>query len=239
MLVPFVMLRQSRSIWAAYKFVDCNMIKKGYSRTMQSQIQSIVIDSLVPHPIRIIRMSKKKFAKLVCNIEKTGRYEPLVVRLYPDKTGIFQIINGFHRWKALQQLGYETVDVIVWEIDDNDTDILIATLNRLGGTDVLEKKLALMDRLNQRKPSSDLAKRLPYTARQIHRLAHMNSGCVPRIKPAKPTFAHPFVFFLSDAQKEIVEKALSNIREPQTEKTRAGKNAAALTYIAQQFNVKS
>jgi ParB-like chromosome segregation protein Spo0J len=204
-----------------------------------NRISSIVIENLVPHPDNPNRMSKKKFTKLVYNIERTGYYEPLVVRPYPDKTGIFQIINGHYRWKALQQLGYKTIDAIVWDIDDKDTDILIATLNRLGGTDVLEKKLALMGRLDQREPPGDLAKLLPYTAKQILRLAHMSSGSVPRIKPVKPVFAHPVVFFLSDAQKEIVEKALSNTREPQDEKTRAAKNAAALTYIAQQFNLKS
>ena len=114
---------------------------------------------------------------------------------------------------------------------------MLATLNRLGGSDVLDKKLGLMDRLNRHKPSSDLAKILPYTAKQIHRLAHMHSGQVPRTKPTKPTFANPVVFFLSDAQQEIVEKALSNVREPQGEKTRAAKKAMALTHIAQQFNV--
>lgn len=221
-----------------------------------NRISSIAIENFVSHPDSPNRMSKKKFAKLVYNIERTGHYEPLVVRPCPatgchscegrnpdinvkTKRDCFQIVNGHCRWKALQQLGYETIDAVVWDIDDNDTDILLATLNRLGGSDVLEKKLALMDRLNQRRPSSDLAKRLPYTARQIHRLAHMNSDSVPRIEPAKPVFAHPVVFFLSDAQREIVEKALSNIREPQNEQTRAAKNAAALTCIAQQFNLKS
>lgn len=203
-----------------------------------NRVTRIAIENLVPHPGNPNRMSKKKFVKLVRNIERTGLYEPLVVRPCPEMTGVFQIINGHYRWKALHQLGYKTVEAVIWDIDDKVTDILLATLNRLGGSDVLEKKLALMARLNQREPSSDLAKLLPHTAKQIHRMAHMYSGCVPRTKPAKPVFANPIVFFLSDAQKEIVEKALSNAHEPQSKKTRAAKNAAALTFIAQQFNVK-
>jgi len=219
-------------------------------------ISSVAIENLVPHPDHPNRMSKKKFAKLVYNIERTSRYEPLVVRPCPEthchscgsknpdigekvKYDCFQIINGQHRWKALRQLGYKTVDVVVWNVDDQDTDILLATLNRLGGSDVLEKKLALMGRLNQREPSSNLAKRLPHTAKQIHRMAQMHSGRVPRIKPVKSVFTHPVVFFLNDIQKEILEKALSNAREPQGETTRAAKNAAALTTIAQQYNLES
>ena len=206
---------------------------------MNHRVQSIPIENLVRHPDSPNRMSQKKLTKLVRNIERTGRYEPLVVRPYPGQAHRFQIINGHYRWEALQQLGYTCVEVLVWDIDDEDADILLATLNRLGGTDVLEKKLALMDRLNQRRSSSDLAKLLPHTAKQILQLARMHSGGVPRIKPAKPVFANPVVFFLSDAQKEIVEKALSRARESQSEETRAAKSAAALTSMAQQFDMKS
>ena len=205
----------------------------------RNRVTRIAVDNLVPHPGNPNRMSKRNFAKLVHNIERTGRYEPLLVRPCPKKTGLFQIINGYHRWKALRQLGYEAVDAVVWDIDDEDADILLATLNHLGGSDVLEKKLTLMGRLYQYMQARDLAKLLPHTAGQIHRLAHMNSGRVPSIKPAKPVFAHPVVFFLSDAQREIVEKAFSNVREHKNERTRAARNAAALTYMAQQCTLKS
>ena len=222
---------------------------------MTNQILPIPIESLIPHPDNPNRMSKKKFAKLIRNIERTGRCEPLVVRPCPatdchscesrnpdtdvgGKPDCLQILNGHSRWKALRQLGYKTVEVIVWDIDDEEADILLATLNRLGGSDVLEKKLSLMARLTQHQPSRDLAKRLPHTAGQIHRLAQMNSGSVPRIKAVKPSLAHPLVFFLNDVQKGIVEKALSNAQEPQSEKTRAGRKAEALTFIAQQYNLK-
>lgn len=230
---------------------------------MKNQILSIPIESLVPHPDNPSRMSKKKFAKLIRNIERTGRYEPLVVRPCPaaychspqdalrycesknpdsnagTNADCFQIINGHSRWKALSQLGYKTVEVVVWDIDDEEADILLATLNRLGGSDVLENKLALMARLTQRRPSADLAKWLPHTAGQIQRLAQMNSDSVPRPKRMKPSLAHPVVFFLSDAQRDIVEKALSNARESQSEKSKAGKNAAALTFMAQHYHVNS
>ncbi len=112
---------------------------------------------------------------------------------------------------------------------------MLATLNRLGGSDVLDKKLALMARLNRHKSSSDLANWLPYTANQIHRLANMHAGQLPRPKPAKPTFANPVVFFLSDAQKETVEKALSNAPKAQRKKPKAAVKAEALVCMAQSF----
>ena len=151
------------------------------------------------------------------------------------KRDSFQIINGHHRWKALRQLGYETVKAVVWDIDDHDADVLLATLNRIGGSDVLEKKSALMARLNEEDSSRDLAKLLPHTAKQIHRLASLSVTRVVRPKLVKPVFANPWVFFLSDAQQKIVEKALSRARQPQRAKSRAAMKADALTGMARWF----
>jgi ParB-like chromosome segregation protein Spo0J len=75
---------------------------------MLNQVQSIALDKLVAHPDNPNRMSKAKFAKLLRNIERTGRYEPLVVRSCPQKPDCFQIINGHHRLQALIELGNKT-----------------------------------------------------------------------------------------------------------------------------------
>ena len=198
----------------------------------KNRIIAIAIERLVPHPNSPNRMSKGNFAKLIRNIERTGRYEPLVVR--PKGDG-FQIINGHHRWRVLQELGHKSVDVVIWDIDDDETDILLATLNRLGGSNVLDKKLALLKRLNQRINARDLAKRLPHTAGQIERFVQMSAGRWIPGASAKKAIANPIVFFLDDAQHEIVEKAMSRAREGRIEKTKAARNAAALTQIVRAF----
>ena len=100
---------------------------------MTNSTQSIALDKLAAHPDNPNQQSKVNFAKLVRNIERTGRYEPLIVRPCPDKAERFQIINGYHRCHALAKLGYKTADCIVWDIDNEETDILLTTLNRLGG----------------------------------------------------------------------------------------------------------
>ena len=203
--------------------------------SIENRISRIAIEKFVSHPDNPNRMSKSNFAKLVRNIERTGRYEPLLVRPKGDS---FQIINGYHRWQALQQLGYKTADAIVWEVNDRDTDILLATLNRLGGSDVLEKKLALLSRLNRQTRARDLAKLLPLTRLQIERLSSLKGPAAPAKCGRfanQPCFANPLVFFVNDKQQKIVEDALSIARQNQSEKTKAAKNAAALTHIAQHF----
>ena len=209
------------------------------SRT-ENRVSKVPIEKLVDHPDNPNHMSKSNFSRLVRNIERTGRYEPLIVR---PKGDVYEIINGRHRRRALRELGYETVDVIIWDIDDEQTDVLLATLNRLSGSNVLEKKLALLSRLNERMTARDLAKLLPHSARQIRRLVQIRSGgmvCTQamnsvRDKPARSVFANPQVFFLSDAQQQIVEAALSLARGGRSEKTKAARNAAALAHVAQDF----
>ncbi len=201
---------------------------------MTNSIQPISLDKLVPHPDNPNRISRVNFAKLVRNIERTGRYEPLVVRPCPDKAGCFQIINGHHRCQALAELGYKRADTIVWDIDDEQTDTLLATLNRLGGSDELAKKLKLLKRLNKKLATSKLTKLLPQTAKQIERLTNLKRPEAPA-KITANSFANPLVFFLNDKQQQIVENALSLADKNKKEKTKAAKRAAALTHIAQYF----
>jgi ParB/RepB/Spo0J family partition protein len=208
---------------------------------MASAIQSIPLDKLVAHPDNPNRMSKANIAKLVRNIEQTGRYEPIMVRPHPQRGNYFQIINGEHRCCALAKLGYKTADCIVWDIDDEQTDILLATLNRLGGTDELGKKLELLKRLNKRMESGELSKLLPQTAKQIERLTNLKMPSRPAELDGKH-FSNPMVFFVNDAQQETIENALSLTQESRSEivkmayaKTKAAKRAAALAHIAGDF----
>jgi len=204
-------------------------------KNIGNQIKSIALKKLVTHPDNPNRMSKANFAKLVRNIEQTGRYEPLLVRPHPDKAGCFQIINGCHRYQAIKQLRYKTANVVVWDIDDHQTDILLATINRLSGTDVLEKKLALLRKLNSKLSARELAKLLPATSKQIEQLANLKLPSAPATIPAG-TFAEPMVFFVTFAQKQKIEKALSlAAADAAQNQTRAKTRSAALTTIAERF----
>lgn len=197
----------------------------------ENRVTTIPIGKLTAHPDNPNRMSQRNFARLVRNIDRTGHYEPLVVRRQGDD---FQIINGYHRCRALQQLGCETVDAVVWDVDDAEADILLTTLNRLSGSDVLEKKLALLDRINRNMHAREMARLLPFTRSQIKKLRNIKVPSAPAKIDVK-SFAVPMVFFLNDEQRQIVEQALSLADETLTEKTKAARNAAALTKIAKRL----
>jgi len=331
---------------------------------MANKILSIPLSQLVPHPDNPNRMSKATFAKLVRNIERTKRYEPLVVRLttdrktgkisessqkvssstdkYPpdgvknrppkdecekcdlpenytnvaknklrrttdkksnlpengrnhirittefsgkfgengqkvssstDKSGksgqigqkirsstdrsdvytpgsdistnegdIYQIINGHHRWLALKKLGYEQADVIVWDVDDGEADILLGTLNRLCGSDMLDKKVALLKRLSERTAPAELARLLPNTKKQIEKLIQLTSCKLqsPNVNRKSEMFLDSLVFFVSGKQKKIVEDALNYVMQSDNTftagaKTKAARRAAALVHICEEY----
>lgn len=195
-----------------------------------NRVKSIPIEKLIEHPGNPNRMSKRKFTRLVNNIERTGLYEPLVVRRQDD---CFGIINGHQRCRALRELGYKYVDVVVWDVDDVEVDILLSTLNRLGGTNVLEKKLALLSRINRNMHAREMAKLLPFSRPQIERLQNIKIPSAPA-KINTKSFAVPMVFFLNTNQQKVVAEALASI-PGSSERTKATRNAAALTKIAQNF----
>jgi ParB-like chromosome segregation protein Spo0J len=197
----------------------------------QNKIHRISLEKLHAHPDNPNSMSKETFAKLVRNIERTGRYEPIVIR---QKDTSWQIINGHHRVKALRQLGYKTADCLVWDVDDHEAGILLATLNRLSGSDTLDKKLALLKRLNERMQSRQLAKLLPQTAKQIERLTSLKLPSAPAEIEAG-SFLNAVTFFVNNDQYKIIRQALSLAEAGKSKQTKAQRNAAALTRIAEEY----
>jgi hypothetical protein len=241
-----------------------------------STVQSVHLSRLVPHPDNPNRMGRQKFAKLVRNIELTGRYEPLIVRPCPhhqhdsydnsttchceiaeggrgnlgcsedrllrrraprndngsEQVRVYQIISGHNRARALEKLGCETAEVIVWDVDDHQAGILLATFNRLCGSDVLSTKIALLKCLKKRLNAAELAKLLPQSAGQIERLTCLKLPKRPAPATAMP---QPMVVFVSAEQQKAIEQAMSLAPPGPKLRTRAARKAAALTRIAQAF----
>ena len=201
---------------------------------MRTKISQIPLDKLVPHPGNPNRMSRANFEKLVRNIDRTGRYEPLVVRPCPGQRDYFQIINGHRRCEALRRLGHETAEAVVWNVDDEQTDLLLATLNRLQGRDTLDKKLALLRRLSVALEIRQLAQLLPQTGGQLERLVHAKP-LAQGLSEKPGVFAKPMVFFADPAQEHMIEEALARVTDVPNGQTRRIRRATALTRIVRFF----
>lgn len=215
-----------------------------------SELIVVAINKLVAHPDNPNVMSGDKFRKLVRNIQRTGLYEPIVVRPHPQDKGKsatadkFQIINGHHRVQALEKLGRKEANCIVWDVDDKQTAILLTTLNRLSGADVPAKKIELLKKLKKRFAPAELAKLLPDTRRQIEHLTNLKLNTELRL-PSTVPFAIPLMFFVNTGQKEIIETAMDEILRSfdvaqdrcagNDKKTKAQRRAEGITRIAEHF----
>jgi ParB-like chromosome segregation protein Spo0J len=130
----------------------------------------VPLDDLVPHPLNANVMSEDLREKLRAHIKRTGRYPYLVVRPHPSEAGKFQVLDGHHRVAILQDLGHREARCDVWDVDDREAKLLLATLNRLEGQDVPIRRAQLLHELLGEMSVDDLAGLLPETDSQIEDL---------------------------------------------------------------------
>jgi hypothetical protein len=140
-----------------------------------SKIQEIPTELLVEHPENSNFMDAETARKLRRHIECTGRYEPLTVRPHPSEEGKFQVVNGHNRLRVLRGLNYRTAYCVVWNLDDDQTRLYLATLNCLSGNEIPERRTALLDNLLQTFDLDELTALLPDDKKQIEELKRLSS----------------------------------------------------------------
>ncbi|MBU1951177.1 MAG: ParB/RepB/Spo0J family partition protein [Candidatus Eisenbacteria bacterium] len=130
----------------------------------------VPLDDLIPHPLNSNVMSEEMREKLKAHIKRTGRYPYLIVRPHPDQAGKYQVLDGHHRIDVLRELGHSEARCDIWEVDDREANLLLATLNRLEGQDVPVRRAQLLHELLGSMSVDDLAGLVPETDRQIEEL---------------------------------------------------------------------
>jgi ParB-like chromosome segregation protein Spo0J len=222
-------------------------------------LQWIPLEALEPHPENSNRMPARLMEKLKGHIQRTGLYEPLVVRRLrivdcglrieqpqqqPKQSATpriapagskeiegakrlpqanpqseirnpqcrYQILNGHHRAEVLRQLGHSHARCDVWEVDDAEARVLLATLNRLEGRDDPAARARLVARLAESRPPADLAKLLPEPADAVERLLALARPPAAAIATddVEP-IPQSMTFFLTEEQHALVTEALGEI----------------------------
>jgi ParB family chromosome partitioning protein len=130
----------------------------------------IAVEDLVPHPLNANVMSADLHEKLTAHIKRTGRYPHLVVRPHPEQPEKYQVLDGHHRLAILKDLGHREVRCDIWDVDDREARLLLATLNRLEGQDQPMRRAQLIHELLGEMSLEDLAGLLPETDRQLEEL---------------------------------------------------------------------
>ncbi len=194
------------------------------------RLRAIPLKDVMPHPMNPNQMSVQAFKKLVAHIKRSGNYEPIIVRRHPAKQGRFQCLNGHHRVNALAHLGYDSADCIVWDVDDKQALILLTTLNRLTGADLLEKKSDIVKELSKTYDQRKLSAMLPDSRKSIERLKSIKKTAkLPQVEDQQ--FLTPMVFFVDQETKTIVDRVLETAIDPEKKATVAQRRAWALVNI--------
>lgn len=176
----------------------------------------VAIERLIAHPLNSNRMPPRLLAKLESNIRDSGRYPALVVRTlnaspqaadWDEST--LQVIDGHHRLAALKQLGHKMVRVDCWgDLTDSETELLLATLNRLEGSDDAECRAELLESLRRDGELSKerLAELLPEDGEAIEALELLRNP--PPLPKSLGAMLVPVTVFMTEAQRKTVRRGI-------------------------------
>jgi ParB-like chromosome segregation protein Spo0J len=107
----------------------------------------VPIERVVPNPWNPNIQSKEMFEKGINSVKETGMLGSILVR---ETGGCYQILDGEHRWKYLQELKYTEIPVeTMGEISDDLAMALTVRLNNLRGKDDIEKRAKIFEQLSE------------------------------------------------------------------------------------------
>lgn len=139
----------------------------------KNMYKEIPLELLTPNTKRPNRMSRMFSKKLRSHIKRVGRYETLTVRPHPTRKGCFEVLNGHARLDALRDLGLQTAKCDVWEMDDLESRLFLATLNRVQCSEAPELRMRLLLELLKAIPKEDIAKYVPETLNSLEQLEQL------------------------------------------------------------------
>lgn len=177
------------------------------------EVVQIPLDKLRAHRANANVMSDALLAKLAGHIERSGRYEPLIVRPHPREATCYELINGHHRKMVLERLGHSYANCLVWEVSDKETLMLLASINRLSGRDDPSKRAALLDKLSRRYEKDTLVKRLPENRERLEKLLAVNRLPMPMRPERLAEMPVPISFFVTARQKGLIQQSLKEVRK--------------------------
>ena len=176
----------------------------------------VPLDDLLAHPLNANVMSEELREKLKAHIRRTGRYPFLVVRPHPETGGKWQVLDGHHRLSILRELGHADARCDVWDVNDREAKLLLATLNRLEGQDLPIRRAQLLHELLGEMSIDDLAGLLPESDKQIeelHALLEFPAEDIAALLEAEAEEAEKVLprvmsFVVTPEQEELIEQAV-------------------------------
>lgn len=127
-----------------------------------AEIQLLPLDQVHPNPWNPNVVDPKTMKKIRTAIERGGFDDPIICRPHPEIPGEWEIVDGFHRWTILGEMGATHVPATVGTYTDTEAKLKTINANYLRGNPVPLKLAALIHDLNQAITLDELEAALPY-----------------------------------------------------------------------------
>jgi hypothetical protein len=136
--------------------------------------------------------------------------------------------------RVLRALNYQTANCVVWNLDDDQTRLYLATLNRLSGNEIPERRAALLDNLLQAFDVDELTALIPDDRKQIEelrQLSHLEPDEIITRTSAEEKLTIPVIitFMVEESEAKDVNLALDLILKTEAKELSRGQ---ALVYLA-------
>jgi ParB family chromosome partitioning protein len=100
----------------------------------RGEVEQVATTELRPNPFQPRQaMDREGLQELVASIKENGLLQPVLVRPVPD--GGFEVVAGGRRFRAVQELGWDHVPVVVRDVDDR-TMLVLALIENLQREDL-------------------------------------------------------------------------------------------------------
>ena len=202
------------------------------------KLKEVAIGDITPTPVNANSMSKPMFNRLKENIRKSGLSS--AIACVRRETGDYEIISGNHRYKAVRELGYTSLNIIFAEEKDLTKDEIIAlqlSHNSVTGNDDKGILKRLFDEI-----SSIEFKEFASISVDDMKTEDMFTGT---IVPVSEHYKVSFILYSKDidALKELLDITTEEVAQSDLVIVADGKDESwfleELSHIKSQFKIKS
>ena len=159
-----------------------------------------------------------RYKTIVAGIKEMGMKTPIDVRELED--GTYEIIDGYHRWKACKELGWETIPISSWgKINDAQAKKISILKEKARIPLDLIKTSEILNELAKDTSLEELAKQVGYLVPELKedlKLANFNWNEYDKNKDKEQEFSEglkTLSITMSDSQYEIVAQAIEKSKE--------------------------
>jgi len=184
----------------------------------------VAIEDITPNEWNPNELDADSYRVLKESIQNNGFLQRVLVRKKATLDGRYEIIDGYHRFKCLKELGVKTVACLVEEHTDAEAMVLTLTMNRFRGNLNAVKLSKLFVTLSETYSISELSSKLGYSEDYVSNVLNLDtldSSLVSSLEVGDddPDKLYSSVFFLKNDEYLTVQEALTK---------RGGKEVEAL-----------